>query len=231
MLVTLGMMLNKDDQLKIIGITGEAGSGKTTVTKLYAKSHNAYVILTDDVARELMEPGTECYKRVVQHFGEEILYSSFGMKELEETDIEKTYVRPINRAILADIVFNDENELKVLNSIVHSEVVSKVKSIITDIKSLNNDNNYGNIYSVILLESAILFQVEDLVKLCDEIWYVEARDMDRRERLKMEREYTDERIEAMSISQECIRQNKDRCDKIIINDRDIAELDNLLSKM
>lgn len=222
MLVTLGMMLSKDDQLKIIGITGEAGSGKTTVTKLYAKSHNAYVILTDDVARELMEPGTECYKRVVQHFGEGILY---------ETDIEKAYVRPINRAILADIVFNDENELKVLNSIVHSEVVSKVKSIITDIKSLNNDNNYGNIYSVILLESAILFQVEDLVKLCDEIWYVEARDMDRRERLKMEREYTDERIEAMSISQECIRQNKDRCDKIIINDRDIAELDNLLSKM
>ena len=205
--------------MKVIGITGEAGSGKTTVTKLYAKSHNAYVILTDEVARELMEPGTECYRRVVEHFGKGIL------KKLPEDNI------PIDRGILANIVFNDENELKVLNSIVHSEVVSKVKSIITDINSLNNGENYDNIYSVILLESAILFQVDDLVKLCDEIWYVEARDLDRRERLKRERDYSDERIEAMSISQECIRINKDRCDKIIINDRDIVELDNLLSNM
>ena len=205
--------------MKVIGITGEAGSGKTTVTKLYAKSHNAYVILTDEVARELMEPGTECYRRVVEHFGKGIL------KKLPEDNI------PIDRGILANIVFNDENELKVLNSIVHSEVVSKVKSIITDINSLNNGGNYDNIYSVILLESAILFQVDDLVKLCDEIWYVEARDLDRRERLKRERDYSDERIEAMRISQECIRINKDRCDKIIINDRDIVELDNLLSNM
>ena len=205
--------------MKVIGITGEAGSGKTTVTKLYAKSHNAYVILTDEVARELMEPGTECYRRVVEHFGKGIL------KKLPEDNI------PIDRGILANIVFNDENELKVLNSIVHSEVVSKVKSIITDINSLNNGDNYDNIYSVILLESAILFQVDDLVKLCDEIWYVEARDLDRRERLKRERDYSDERIEAMRISQECIRINKDRCDKIIINDRDIVELDNLLSNM
>ena len=96
---------------------------------------------------------------------------------------------------------------------------------------MNNGENYDNIYSVILLESAILFQVDDLVKLCDEIWYVEARDLDRRERLKRERDYSDERIEAMRISQECIRINKDRCDKIIINDRDIVELDNLLSNM
>ena len=166
-----------------------------------------------------MEPGTECYRRVVEHFGKGIL------KKLPEDNI------PIDRGILANIVFNDENELKVLNSIVHSEVVSKVKSIITDINSLNNGENYDNIYSVILLESAILFQVDDLVKLCDEIWYVEARDLDRRERLKRERDYSDERIEAMSISQECIRINKDRCDKIIINDRDIVELDNLLSNM
>ena len=134
----------------------------------------------------------------------------------------------IDRAKLASIVFNDENELKILNSIVHGEVVSKVKAIINNINCLNNENNCGNIYSVILLESAILFQVEDLVKLCDEIWYVEARETDRRERLKRERGYSEERIEAMSISQECIRRMKDRCDKVIINDRDIKELDNSL---
>ena len=187
--------------LKIIGITGEAGSGKTTITKLYAKHHKeAYVILTDDVARELMNVGEPCYERVVEHFGKNILKEDMS----------------IDRPKLASIVFNDENELKILNSIVHGEVVSKVRYIINNINCLNNENNCGNIYSVILLESAILFQVEDLVNL------------DRRERLKRERGYSEERIEAMSISQECIRRMKDRCDKVIINNRDIEKLDNLL---
>ena len=199
--------------LKIIGITGEAGSGKTTITKLYAKHYKeAYVILTDDVARELMNVGEPCYERVVEHFGKNILKEDMS----------------IDRPKLASIVFNDENELKILNSIVHGEVVSKVRYIINNINCLNNENNCGNIYSVILLESAILFQVEELVNLCDEIWYVEARDIDRRERLKRERGYSEERIEAMSISQECIRRMKDRCDRVIINDRDIMELDNSL---
>lgn len=201
------------NRLKIIGITGEAGSGKTTITKLYAKHHKeAYVILTDDVARELMNVGEPCYDRVVEHFGKVILKDDMS----------------IDRAKLASIVFNDENELKILNSIVHGEVVSKVKAIINNINCLNNGNNCGNIYSVILLESAILFQVEELVNLCDEIWYVEAKDIDRRERLKRERGYSEERIEAMSISQECIRRMKDKCDRVIINDRDIVELDNSL---
>ena len=159
-----------------------------------------------------MNVGEPCYDRVVEHFGKVIIKDDMS----------------IDRAKLASIVFNDENELKILNSIVHGEVVSKVKNIINNINCLNNENNCGNIYSVILLESAILFQVEDLVKLCDEIWYVEARETDRRERLKRERGYSEERIEAMSISQECIRRMKDRCDRVIINDRDIMELDNSL---
>ena len=122
-----------------------------------------------------------------------------------------------------------EKFIDIVKSAVDSvEVVSKVKAIINNINCLNNENNCGNIYSVILLESAILFQVEDLVKLCDEIWYVEARETDRRERLKRERGYSEERIEAMSISQECIRRMKDKCDRVIINDRDIVELDNSL---
>ena len=96
---------------------------------------------------------------------------------------------------------------------------------------MNNESNCGNIYDVVLIESAILFQVEDLVKLCDEVWYIDATQEDRRQRLKRDRNYSDERIEAMSISQESIRLTKDKCNKVIINDRDIEELNELLLTM
>ncbi len=206
---------NKDFNLKIIGITGEAGAGKTTITKKYAALHKGYYILTDDVAKEIMEPGNCCYNKVIEHFDNNIL----------EED------KSINRSKLASIVFNDAEKLKILNSLVHSEVVAKVTDIIKNIKSLNNESNCGNIYKVVLIESAILFQVEDLVKLCDEIWYIEATKDDRRDRLKRERNYSDERIEAMSISQESVRLTKDKCDRVIINDRDIDELNELLLDM
>lgn len=216
------MMLNKDNanqwsntRLLIIGITGEAGSGKTTITKKYAALKKGYYILTDDVAKEIMEPGNECYNKVVDYFGRNILQND----------------GTINRSKLASIVFNNNNELAMLNSLVHGEVVTKVTDIIKNIKSLNNESNCGNIYDVVLIESAILFQVEDLVKLCDEVWYIEATQEDRRQRLKRDRNYSDERIEAMSISQESIRLTKDKCDKVIINDRDIEELNELLLTM
>ena len=229
MLVTHGMMSNNEKEnymqksedkinnmskteIKVIGITGEAGSGKTTITKEYARLKKGYYILTDDVAKEVMEPDEDCYKKIVAYFGKDIL------------QIDNT----INREKLAKIVFNNEQELKVLNSLVHNEVVTKVIDIIENIKSLNNINNCGNIYEVVLIESAILFQVQDLVNLCDEIWYVETTEEERKARLKRERNYSDERIEAMSISQESVRLTKDKCNRIIINDRDIEELNEFL---
>jgi dephospho-CoA kinase len=207
------MTLN--NSLKIIGITGEAGAGKTTIVKKYAALHNGYYILTDDVAKAIMEPGMCCYDKVVEHFGNDILAED----------------KSINRSKLASIVFDNEDELKILNSLVHSEVVAKVTDIINNIKSLNNESNCGKIYKVVLIESAIIFQVEELVDLCDEIWYVEATKDDRKDRLKRERNYSDERIEAMSISQESVRLTKDKCDRVIINERDIDELNELLLNM
>ena len=132
MWVTHGMMLNNENKsitnninsLRIIGITGEAGAGKTTVTKKYASLKKGYYILTDDVAKKIMEPGNSCYDKVIDHFGKDIL----------EKD------KSINCSKLASIVFNSESELKVLNSLVHGEVAAKVTDIIKNIKSLNNES-------------------------------------------------------------------------------------------
>ncbi|MBE5936269.1 MAG: dephospho-CoA kinase [Lachnospiraceae bacterium] len=197
-----------NDRLRIIGITGGVGTGKTTVANLYALMHNAYVIFTDLVAKDLQVKGNSCYNLIVEHFGNVILSEDYE----------------INREKLAQIVFNDEEELNILNSIVHKEVIIKVKEIIEEI-------SHNGEYNIILLESAILFQVDELRKLCTEIWYVDSLDTDRRKRLKRERDYSDERITSMINSQEGIHLIKDKCDKVITNNKDLEQLKDILANM
>ena len=196
------------NNLRIIGITGEVGAGKSTVATLYAQLKGAYVIFTDNVAKELQVEGKTCYNRIVGHFGQDILDED----------------RSINRTKLAQIVFANEEELRILNSYVHKEVLEEVRRIIEDICLQGT-------YSTILLESAILFQVNGLKELCNEVWYVDSMMTTRRERLKRERNYSDERITMMMNSQECIHLIKDKCDKVITNDKDINKLKEILAKL
>ena len=81
-----------NDRLRIIGITGGVGTGKTTVANIYAQMKNAYIIFTDFVAKDLQQRGQTCYNLIVEHFGNVILDENYE----------------INRAKLAQIVFNNE---------------------------------------------------------------------------------------------------------------------------
>ena len=89
--------------MKVVGITGGVGSGKSEVLRILEEKFNCGIIRTDDVARDLCEPGEESYKLIVKAFGEEIL------------DPEGYLDRPK----LASIVFNDEGKLQVLNECTH----------------------------------------------------------------------------------------------------------------
>ncbi|WP_026671585.1 dephospho-CoA kinase [Alkalihalobacterium bogoriense] len=89
----------------IIGLTGGIASGKSTVTAIL-KQYNIPVIDADMIAREVVIPGQEAYQQIVEHFGEEVLLAD----------------NTINRKRLGEIIFNDEKERAVLNSIVHPAV-------------------------------------------------------------------------------------------------------------
>lgn len=56
-------------QMKIIGITGGVGAGKSTVLAFLRERYGAFVIQADEVGHLVMEPGMECYEPVVQLFG------------------------------------------------------------------------------------------------------------------------------------------------------------------
>jgi dephospho-CoA kinase len=100
----------KRNKRLIIGLTGNFGSGKTTVAKIF-KLHGARVIDADKIAHTIIKPGSKAYKNLVSYFGRTIL--------------EKN--RQINRQNLAKKIFSDRKALIKLNKITHPEIISGIK--------------------------------------------------------------------------------------------------------
>ena len=86
----------------VIGLTGGIGSGKSTVSKLLAEA-GAVVIDADAIVHEVQAPGGPAYQPMVDHFGP-------GVVGADGT---------FDRQAIAEIVFNDPEQLAALNAIVH----------------------------------------------------------------------------------------------------------------
>ena len=116
------------------GLTGGIGSGKSTVAAQFA-ALGAVTINSDEIGRDLMKPGTVVYDRIVSGFGPEIVDAS----------------GQLDRAKLADIVFNDLDKLKHLNAIVHAPVLREIDRQVQLLRAKNPQ-------AVVLVESAVLFE-------------------------------------------------------------------------
>lgn len=93
----------------LLGLTGGIGSGKSTVSAELAR-RGAIVIDADLVVRELQSPGGVVLAAMVELFGDGILAED----------------GTLNRQAVADIVFNDAEQLKALNAIVHPKVGEEI---------------------------------------------------------------------------------------------------------
>ena len=162
--------------MKVIGITGGVGAGKSTLLSLLDEMEGTVTVQADLIAREAMKKGGIAYEKTVFLFGADIL----------GPDGE------IDRAKLGEIVFKEDNKRLVLNSIVHPVVKNE---IIADIQEKENEGK-----SFYFIEAALLLE-DRYERICDEIWYVYAGEELRRERLKKNRGYTDEKIDGLFASQ------------------------------
>lgn len=183
--------------MKVIGITGGIGSGKSTVLELLETHFHAYIIKADDVAKDIMQPGLEGYKQVVEFFGKEILSAD----------------HTINRPLLSQIVFHSPNKRIVLNSIIHPLVK---KMIIEKIGALKADEQYDYVF----VEAALLIEDHYQV-ICDEFWYIYVPEQLRRERLKSSRGYSDEKIDSIFQSQLTEEEFRKNCVRVIDNSKDL----------
>ncbi len=166
--------------MKILGITGGVGSGKSRVLYDLEKNHGAYILEADKLAHELMEPGMKIYNQIIEHFSRDILCE------------EAPYC--IDRNKLGQIVFNDKDKLAVLNNISHPLVKQEI------IERIEKAKKEGKI-KLFVIEAALLIQ-DGYVAICDEIWYIWVDREERIKRLMKQRGYTREKCISMFNSQE-----------------------------
>lgn len=178
--------------MKVLGITGGVGSGKSEVLRCMEEEYKAYVCQLDEVAKELQKRGGICYRQIIEQFGESII------GEDKELDRQK----------LSAIVFQDEEKRKVLNGIVHPKVKNWVEQDI-----LKKEKQEVPLY---VIEAALLPEAgyEDI---CGEMWYIYTTEEIRRRRLKESRGYTDEKISRMMASQSTEERFRKACQVVIDN--------------
>lgn len=177
--------------MRVIGITGGVGSGKSRVLAYLRDAYGAVICQMDETARSLQKKGTQCFERITETFGQEILD--------EQGELDRT--------ALGSIVFSSEEKLARLNEIVHPEVIRQVKQDILS-KAAQGRKLY-------VVEAALLPDVGK--ELCDELWYIYADEKIRRERLKESRGYTDEKISQMIASQPKEEKFRLSCSVVIDN--------------
>lgn len=183
--------------MKVLGITGGVGSGKSEVLRWLKDAYGAYVCQMDETAKELQRKGTDCFRQITEHFGSRVIGSD----------------GELDRGELSRIVFSEEKELQALNEIVHPAVISRIKE---DIAKRAEEG-----VSLYVAEAALLPDVGK--ELCDELWYIYTEENVRRERLKASRGYTDQRITQMIASQPGEERFRSACTAVIDNSGDFED--------
>lgn len=139
------MIQNKE--VKVIGLTGGIGSGKSTVSRML-RGLGARIIDADIISKELMQKGGSLLEEVTKHFGKEILLADGNL----------------NRKKMANIIFSDRQKRQLLNDISHPKIIDEIKTRLENIKKMGE-------HDVIVIDCALLFEI-GLDQLVDESWLV-----------------------------------------------------------
>lgn len=188
----------------IVGLTGGIASGKSTVSGRLSKEHKLTIVDADLIAREVVEPGTAGYNKVISAFLE-------AVPDLVNED------KTLNRAALGRAVFGNKERLSKLNSIVHPAVRKEIAKQIL--------GAYLRFESLVILDIPLLFE-SGLNKICGVTLTVTCSDELQIERLlKRNAELTKEDAEKRISSQMNNDQRNHKADLVIDNNKDLKDLE------
>lgn len=125
----------------VIGLTGQTGAGKSTVSGVMEK-YGCGIINADKIAREVVEPKTDCLKMLTNAFGCDIINEDGSL----------------NRKRLAKKAFSSEKNTKLLNEITHPYIIRLTKQRISEL--------FAEGYKIVVFDAPQLFESESN-KLCD----------------------------------------------------------------
>ncbi|HJX12138.1 MAG TPA: dephospho-CoA kinase [Dehalococcoidales bacterium] len=184
--------------MRVIGLTGGIGSGKSTVAQFLGEL-GAAVIDLDRVGHEAIKPGTEAWQGVVNAFGKGIL------------DVNGE----IDRSRLAEVVFKDKAALRRLNHIVHPFIDNLVRARLEEYRRQN--------YPVVVLEAAAMLEAGRAGDV-DEVWVTVAPEDAVLERLAERSGYSEEESRARIRSQLSSDERVKQADVVIDTTGTLQEL-------
>ena len=185
--------------MKVIGITGGIGAGKTTVLNIIRECCNCRIIIADEVAKELEKKGNSVYVKLVELLTESVLAPD------EEID----------KKAMAGRIFSDESGelLAKVNAIIHPLVKEYILDAIELEKGLNN-------VDYLVVEAALLIE-DGYMNICDEMWYIYASSEVRTRRLIESRGYSMRKIADIMSKQSDDSVFRKHCKYVIENNEDI----------
>lgn len=189
-------------KIKIIGLTGQSGSGKSTVARLLSEL-NCAIINADELAHGVTKKGSHCLNLIKNYFGEEII----------------TPDGELNRKALGKIVFSDKTKLELLNEITHPFILYE---FICRVKEIQKSN-----FNYIVFDAPQLFESK-ADALCDIIIGVTAPYQLRLRRIAKRDNLSEDDIRKRFNSQFDEEYFTSHCDYTINNDGDIDKLKSIV---
>lgn len=185
--------------MKIIGITGGVGAGKTQVLSYIDQHYRCRIIRADEAAHLLYEPGQECYDRLVGLLGDTIL-------RLDGS---------IDKPKMAAAIFGDRALLEGVNKIVHPAVKQYILEQIAYEKEKNEVDYF-------FIEAALLIE-EHYDQIVDELWYIHSDAAVREKRLAENRNYSAQKTADIMKGQLSEEEFRKHCKVVIVNNGDLEE--------
>ena len=190
----------------VYGLTGGTGSGKTSVSE-YLKELGYTVVDADEIARELTKKGSPVLDEIKSAFGSDII-SEDGT---------------LLRKKLGNIVFNDEEKLEILNSIMSCYLDERFVQVLDKARA---ENIYGKVFfdAPTLLESGREW-------LVDSIWVVVSPVEDRIKRIMQRDGISREQVLARMKNQIPDEEKIKKADVVIYNNGTIEDLKDQIDKI
>ncbi len=191
--------MKPNKKMLFIGITGGVGAGKSEILKYIKEHYKCEMYLADEVAHLVKEPGTECFTKLVELLGADVVAAD----------------GKIDKAVMAGKIFADGEILKKVNEIVHPAVKEYLLARLEEAK------NSGEV-ELFFVEAALLIEA-GYKSLVDEMWYIYATEDVRKKRLQNARGYSEEKIAGIMQNQLSEEQFRKECDFVIDNSRELTD--------
>ncbi|MGG6264613.1 dephospho-CoA kinase [Leptolyngbya sp. AN03gr2] len=182
--------------MRIIGITGGIGMGKTTISNYLATAHHLPVLDADLIAREAVEPGSPILSQIIDQYGSSLIRLDGSL----------------DRSKLGSIIFSDPAERTWLEQQIHPFVRKKLE---TERDRLA--------YSTLVMVIPLLFEAQ-MTDLVTEIWVVSCPESQQIQRLMQREKLSLEQAQARIRSQMSIEEKRDRADHILDNSTTLEAL-------